>query len=172
MARLLDDADYQAEILNRIRLTGQLKDCWEGICKEKTFYTYKKDNKQFLQAIKQAQKDFKKTLWKERPDLKLMAIRGLERNLQDWEQRVVKEHYEILEDENGKQFKKLTKVTVTKWTRPPAKWAIEQVLDMKTLTGSGSVEEHEDRGLEAVDFDFVIIDETNVEKYKKRFSPN
>ena len=69
MAKILDDKDYQEEILNRIRQTGFIKNCWDGICQEKTFFDYKKNNKQFLQSVTQAIKDFKKTLWKERPDL-------------------------------------------------------------------------------------------------------
>lgn len=171
MAKILDDKDYQIEILNRIRQTGQLKNCWDNICKEKTFFTYKKNHKQFLQSVNSAIKDFKRVLWKERPDLKLMAIRGLEKNLQDWEQIVTKEHYEHTYDENGKETKTLIKTTASKWIRPPMKWAIEHVLDMKTLSDD-SIEEHEDNSMEAVDFDFVVIDETNVEKYKKQFSQN
>lgn len=128
---ILSDKVKQREILDKIDLTGKEKGCWEGICSESTFYDFKKSNSEFSEAVAKAKDNFRKTLWRERPDLKKLAVEALEKNLIPFEQVWEKTYYKIVDDGNG-EFRRIpTKVEVTKVIRPPAKWAIENVLDMK-----------------------------------------
>ncbi len=139
-----------------MELSGFNKNVWLGVCSERTFYEYLESNPQFSQEIARAKENWRKTVWKERPDLRRLAIEGLEKNLKDYNQIIVKEIYDIVQPivPTEKPTRILVKQIISKWKKPPAKWAIEAVLGMNV--------DLEDEGeLETTDFEWDIITKEN-----------
>ncbi len=158
--KILDNPEYQNIILEKIELSGFNKNVWIGICSERTFYEYIEDNLQFSQAVTRAKENWRKTVWKERPDLRRLAIEGLEKNLRDYNQIIVKEIYDILPPvvPTEKPTRVLVKQIISKWTKPPAKWAIEAVLGM-------NIDLEDEEELETSDFHYTIITKDNYKKF-------
>lgn len=161
--KILDNPDYQKIILEKIELSGFQKNVWLGICSEKTFYEYLNSHLQFQQAVAQAKERWRQSIWKERPDLRRLAIEGLEKNLKDYQQIMVKEIYDIVQPiiPTDKPKRVLIRQIISKWTKPPAKWAIEAILGMNL-----DIEDTEE--LETSDFHYTVITPENY----KQFSEN
>ena len=153
--KILDNPDYQKIILEKIELSGFQKNVWLGICSETTFYEYLELNTEFAESLAQAKERWRKTIWKERPDLRRLAIEGLEKNLKDYQQIMIKEEYAIVGEKRI-----LIRQWITKWQKPPAKWAIEAILGMNL-----DVEDTED--LETTDFEWELVTKENFKKFSE-----
>ena len=126
MARkLLDREEYRERILAVIESTGKEKGSWQGVCSETTFYDYIQKNSEFSEHVAQAKMRFRKVLWRDRGDLKKLAVVALEANLRPFVQTWKKKIYDIIGGE-----KALVRIEEIRTEKPPAKWAIEQVLGM------------------------------------------
>ena len=126
MARkLLDREEYQERVLAVIESTGKEKGSWQGVCSETTFYDYMRNSSTFAEQVAQAKMRFRKVLWRDREDLKILAVAALEANLRPFVQTWEKKIYDIID---GKKV--LVRIEEIRTEKPPAKWAIEQVLGM------------------------------------------
>jgi len=117
--RVLENPETWEPILDFIRRTGIEKNSWKCICSEDTFYREKKRNSEFSESIARAHEDFRKMMWRERPELILLAIDGLIAHLKGKEEVWASEYIDI--KGNVSKEKKLH-------TRLPSRWAIEAML--------------------------------------------
>ena len=146
--KVLDKPEIQAQVLRNLELCGHETNAIKDVVSKPAYYAYKTENKEFANQVAKAIFRFKQTLWDKRPDLRQLAIEGLEINLKPFEQTTTKIYFDLKikydVDKNGKQVEIIKEIPVRKeittWTKPPAMWAIQQTLHMDKKKENGIID--------------------------------
>ena len=125
MARaILDRRALRIRLLRRVRETGKIDECWEGICSKSALYNYLKRHPEYKEELETQKELFRLRMYQERPDLWEKAVAQIERYLKDGDRQTWKREFYTV-DEDG--TKRLTGETVSEVIRGTPKWVLDKL---------------------------------------------